>query len=146
MLFQVDLANPTLEFLEHDPSIAERFGTSDSISYVMHNIADFLGVSENLITMPATALTIFCLSALGSLDMIAPSFSGNAENVLAAPVTAFATPSFSTLKPFVRFFSFGNTLLIALTTAEPSPVNGAETTATRSNAPAGFSNTACNAP
>ena len=52
MLFQVDLANPTLEFLEHDPSIAERFGTSDSISYVMHNIADFLGVSENLITMP----------------------------------------------------------------------------------------------
>ena len=52
MLFQVDLANPTLEFLEEDPSIAERFGTSDSISYLMHNIADFLGVSENLITMP----------------------------------------------------------------------------------------------
>ncbi|MBR4563396.1 MAG: DUF4956 domain-containing protein [Paludibacteraceae bacterium] len=52
MLFQVDLANPTLEFLADDPSIAARFGTSDSISYLMHNIADFLGVSENLITMP----------------------------------------------------------------------------------------------
>ena len=52
MLFQVDLANPTLEFLESDPDIAARFGTSDSISYLMHSIADFLGVSENLITMP----------------------------------------------------------------------------------------------
>ena len=49
---QVDLANPTLEFLENDPSIAERFGATDSISYLMHNIAEFLGVSENLITMP----------------------------------------------------------------------------------------------
>ena len=49
---QVDLANPTLEFLENDPSIAERFGATDSISYLMHNIADFLGLSENLITMP----------------------------------------------------------------------------------------------
>ena len=52
MLLQLDLANPTLEFLENDPSIAERFGATDSISYLMHNIADFLGVSENLITMP----------------------------------------------------------------------------------------------
>lgn len=52
MLFQVDLANPTLEFLENDPSIAERFGTGDSISYLMHNIADWLGISENIITMP----------------------------------------------------------------------------------------------
>lgn len=52
MFFQVDLANPTLEFLENDPSIAERFGTSDSISYLMHSIADFIGISENLITMP----------------------------------------------------------------------------------------------
>lgn len=47
-----DLANPTLEFLEEDPSIAARFGTTDSISYLMHNIAEFLHVSENLITMP----------------------------------------------------------------------------------------------
>ena len=52
MLFQVDLANPTLEFLENDPSIAERFGTGDSISYLMHSIADFIGISENIITMP----------------------------------------------------------------------------------------------
>jgi len=49
---QVDLANPTLEFMENDPSIAERFGATDSISYLMHNIAEFLGVSENMITMP----------------------------------------------------------------------------------------------
>ena len=47
-----ELSNPTLEFLENDPSIAERFGATDSISYLMHSIADFLGVSENLVTMP----------------------------------------------------------------------------------------------
>ena len=52
MLFQVDLSNPTLEFLTDDPSIAARFGTGDSISYVMHNFAQWLGISENLITMP----------------------------------------------------------------------------------------------
>jgi len=51
-MIQVDLSNPTLEFLEHDPSIAARFGTTDSISYLMHSIADALGVSENIITMP----------------------------------------------------------------------------------------------
>ncbi len=69
MLFQVDLANPTLEFLENDPSIAARFGAEDSISYLMHNIADFLNVSENLITMPlmflfnllVTWLLIYCV-------------------------------------------------------------------------------------
>ncbi|MBQ4507442.1 MAG: DUF4956 domain-containing protein [Paludibacteraceae bacterium] len=49
---QVDLANPTLEFLENDPSIAARFGAEDSISYVMHSFAEWLGVSEDLITMP----------------------------------------------------------------------------------------------
>ena len=52
MLAQVDLTNPTLEFLENDPSIAERFGATDSISYLMHSIADFLGVSENFVSMP----------------------------------------------------------------------------------------------
>ena len=51
-MIQVDLSNPTLEFLENDPSIAARFGTTDSISYLMHSIADCLGVSENIITMP----------------------------------------------------------------------------------------------
>ncbi len=69
MLFQVDLANPTLEFLENDPDIAARFGTSDSISYLMHSIADFLHVSENLITMPlmflfnllVTWILIYCI-------------------------------------------------------------------------------------
>ena len=49
---QVDLANPTLEFLENDPSIAARFGAEDSISYVMHSLAGWLGLSEDLITMP----------------------------------------------------------------------------------------------
>ena len=49
---QVDLANPTLEFLENDPSIAERFGATDSISYVMNTIAQWLHVSADLITMP----------------------------------------------------------------------------------------------
>ena len=63
------LANPTLEFLENDPSIAARFGTTDSISYLMHSIADFLHVSENLITMPlmflfnllVTWLIVYCI-------------------------------------------------------------------------------------
>ena len=69
MLAQVDLANPTLEFLENDPSIAARFGTSDSISYLMHNIAEWLHVSENIITMPlmflfnllVTWLIVYCI-------------------------------------------------------------------------------------
>jgi hypothetical protein len=52
MLLQVDLANPTLEFLENDPSIAERFGATDSISYLMNTIAGFLHLSDTLITMP----------------------------------------------------------------------------------------------
>ncbi len=52
MLLQLDLANPTLEFLENDPSIAERFGATDSISYVMNALADWLHVSANAITMP----------------------------------------------------------------------------------------------
>ena len=47
-----ELSNPTLEFLENDPSIAERFGTTDSISYVMNTLAEWLHVSANLITMP----------------------------------------------------------------------------------------------
>ena len=66
---QVDLANPTLEFLENDPSIAERFGATDSISYLMNRIADFLHVSDNLITMPlmflfnllVTWILVYCI-------------------------------------------------------------------------------------
>lgn len=64
-----DLANPTLEFLENDPSIAERFGATDSISYLMNAIADFLHVSANVITMPlmflfnllVTWLIVYCI-------------------------------------------------------------------------------------
>ena len=69
MLAQVDLSNPTLEFLENDPSIAERFGSGDSISYLMHSIAELLHVSENVITMPlmflfnllVTWLIVYCI-------------------------------------------------------------------------------------
>lgn len=68
-MIQVDLNNPTLEFLTEDPDIAARFGTSDSISYLMHNIAEFLYVSENAITMPlmflfnllVTWVLIYCI-------------------------------------------------------------------------------------
>ena len=52
MLLQVDFANPTLEFLENDPSIAERFGATDSISYLMHTIADALHMSTEAVAMP----------------------------------------------------------------------------------------------
>lgn len=52
MFFQVDLANPTLEFLENDPSIAERFGSHDSISFVMNRLADILRVSPDAVSMP----------------------------------------------------------------------------------------------
>lgn len=49
---QVDLANPTLEFTDYDPTIAAQYGHSDSISYLMHNIADAIGLSDSLITLP----------------------------------------------------------------------------------------------
>jgi hypothetical protein len=52
MFLQIDLNNPTLEFLENDPDIAARFGTTDSISYLMHSIANCLHVSTDLIAMP----------------------------------------------------------------------------------------------
>lgn len=66
---QIDFTNPTLEFLENDPSIAERFGATDSISYLMHSIADWLHVSENLVTMPLmflfnllmTWIVVYCI-------------------------------------------------------------------------------------
>ena len=66
---QVDLSNPTLEFLEEDPSIAARYGAEDSISYLMNSIADFLHVSDSMITMPlmflfnllVTWLIVYCI-------------------------------------------------------------------------------------
>ena len=68
-MIHVDLTNPTLEFLENDPSIAERFGAEDSISYLMNSIAEFLHISANLITMPlmflfnllVTWLIVYCI-------------------------------------------------------------------------------------
>lgn len=66
---QPDLANPTLEFLENDPSIAARFGSSNSISYVMQSIAEWLHVSADVIAMPlmflfnllVTWLIVYCI-------------------------------------------------------------------------------------
>lgn len=68
MLLQVDFNNPTLE-LNYDPSIAERFGADESISYLMNSIAEFLHVSNNVITMPlmflfnllVTWLIVYCI-------------------------------------------------------------------------------------
>jgi len=64
-----ELTNPTLEFLENDPSIAERFGAEDSISYLMNRIADFLHVSDSIVAMPlmflfnllVTWLIVYCI-------------------------------------------------------------------------------------
>ena len=61
-----ELNNPTLEF---DSSIAERFGATDSISYLMHRIADWLHVSEGAIAMPlmflfnllVTWIIVYCI-------------------------------------------------------------------------------------
>ena len=61
---QVDLTNPTLEFLENDPSIAAQYGRADSISYLMNSIADFLHVNSNLITMPLMFLFNFLVTWL----------------------------------------------------------------------------------
>ena len=49
---QVDLANPTLEFTDYDPSIAAEYGTSDSINYLMHSLADMLGIADNILVLP----------------------------------------------------------------------------------------------
>ena len=49
---QVDLANPTLEFTDYDPSIAAEYGTSDSINYLMHSLADTLGIADNILVLP----------------------------------------------------------------------------------------------
>lgn len=61
---QVDLANPTLEFTDYDPSIAAQFGHSDSISYLMHDIAQAIGISESLITLPLMFLFNLLMSWL----------------------------------------------------------------------------------
>lgn len=61
---QVDLANPTLEFTDYDPTIAAQYGRSDSISYLMHNIADAIGLSDNLITLPLMFLFNLVMSWL----------------------------------------------------------------------------------
>ena len=60
---QVDLNNPTLEFLDVDPSIAAEFGSkSDSISYVMNTIAEWLGISTSFVTLPLMFLFNFLVT------------------------------------------------------------------------------------
>lgn len=60
---QVDLTNPTLEFLDVDPTIAAEFGSkSDSISYVMNAIADWLGISASFVTLPLMFLFNFLVT------------------------------------------------------------------------------------
>ena len=65
-----ELSNPTLEFLENDPSIAERFGTApESISNLMLSLADMLHVSAEAITLPlmflfnllVTWIIVYCI-------------------------------------------------------------------------------------
>lgn len=58
---QVDLANPTLEFTDYDASIASEFGRSDSISYLMHSLGDWLGISDSIITLPLMFLFNFLM-------------------------------------------------------------------------------------
>lgn len=59
---QVDLSNPTLEFLDVDPAIAAQYGRSDSISYLMNSIADFLHISESFVTLPLMFLFNFLVT------------------------------------------------------------------------------------
>jgi len=41
-----------LEFLDYDPAIAAQYGASDSINYLMHSLADCLGIADNLLVLP----------------------------------------------------------------------------------------------
>ncbi len=63
MLFQVDLSNPTLEFAQtFDPTIAAQYGRTDSISYLMHTLSQWLGLSDGIITLPLMFLFNFLMS------------------------------------------------------------------------------------
>ena len=63
---QVDLANPTLEFTDYDPTIAAEYGTSDSINYLMHSLADTLGIADNILVLPLMFLFNLLMAWLGS--------------------------------------------------------------------------------
>ena len=63
-MLQPDPSNPTLEFLEFDPSIAASYGKSDSISYLMNSIADFLHIGESFVTLPLMFLFNFLVTWL----------------------------------------------------------------------------------
>lgn len=51
-MIQPDLANPTLEFTDYDSSIAAEYGASDSINYLMHSLADAIGIADNILVLP----------------------------------------------------------------------------------------------
>ncbi|MBQ9706182.1 MAG: DUF4956 domain-containing protein [Paludibacteraceae bacterium] len=59
---QVDLNNPTLEFLDVDPAIAAQYGKSDSISYLMNSLADFLNIPESVVTLPLMFIFNFLIT------------------------------------------------------------------------------------
>ena len=62
-MIQADLMNPTMEFMDVDPSIAAEFGgRTDSISYLMNTIADWLGISETFVTLPLMFLFNFLVT------------------------------------------------------------------------------------
>lgn len=61
-MIQTDLSNPTLEFLDMDPTIAAQYGRTDSISYLMHSLADFLNISESIVTLPIMFLFNFLIT------------------------------------------------------------------------------------
>lgn len=63
-MIQVDFSNPTLEFLDMDPSIAAQYGRTDSISYLMNTIADWLGIGESFVTLPLMFLFNFLVTWL----------------------------------------------------------------------------------
>ena len=62
-MIQTDLMNPTLEFLDMDPSIAAEFGgRTDTINHLMSSIADWLGISESFVTLPLMFLFNFAVT------------------------------------------------------------------------------------
>ena len=61
-MLQPDLNNPTLEFLDLDPAIAAQYGKSDSISFLMNKIADFMHLSDNVVTLPLMFLFNFLVT------------------------------------------------------------------------------------
>lgn len=64
-MLQVDLANPTLEFVEsYDPTIAAEYGRTDSISYLIHTLSEWLNISDGTLILPMMFLFNFLMAWL----------------------------------------------------------------------------------